>query len=117
MCKFTALAVLVLFIASSAWALPPITVEKNPDGSGWASASQVAALESGGSVDCFTVNGMIACAVNGAAGEHAVCVSSDAEHIKAVRGLPCAFGLYMEFDALANCTKLVTQMGTHFHPK
>ena len=31
-----ALAALALFIASSASAVPPINIEKNPDGSGWA---------------------------------------------------------------------------------
>ena len=116
MCKFIALVAMGLFIASSASAVPPVNIEKNPDGSGWALASLAAALESGGSVDCFTVDSMVVCAVNEPGGEHAVCVSSEPEHIAAVRGLPCAFGLYMEFDALAKCTKLITQMGSHFHP-
>jgi len=114
MSKFLALAALALFIASSASAVPPINIEKNPDGSGWASATALAAKETGGSVDCFTVDGLVACVVTEAGGERALCVSQEPEHIAAVRGVPSCFGIYMEFDALAKCTKLVTQMGSHF---
>ena len=117
MCKFIALAVLALFIASSASAVPPVTIEKNSDGSGWATGSPVAVLASGGSVDCFTLDGMAFCAINEAGGEHAVCLTSDPEHLAAVRGLPGCFGIYMEFDALANCTRLITQMGSDYHPQ
>ena len=117
MCKFIALVAMGLFIASSALAVPPVTIEKNSDGSGWALGSQVAVLASGGSVDCYTLDGMAFCAIREAGGEHAVCVTRDPEMVAAVRGLPGCFGVYMAFDALANCTQLTTQMGTNYHPQ
>jgi hypothetical protein len=114
MTKFLALVALGLFIASSASAVPPIKIEKNPDGSGWASATALAAKETGGSVNCFTLDGLVACVVVDADGERALCVSQDPEHIAAVRGVPSCFGIYMHFDALAKCTRLVTQMGSTY---
>jgi hypothetical protein len=72
--------------------------------------------ESGGSVDCVTVDSLVYCAVREAGGEHAFCSSRKPEHVAAARGLPCNFGLYIAFDAGAKCTMLMTQAGTHFHP-
>jgi len=115
MCKFIALAALGLFIAGSASADPGILVGTYPGGGGWASAciSDVTAGE--GSVNCFTMNGTVLCAVQDAEGNGAFCTSSDPEHVAAVRGLPDNCGLFFTYDAEGNCTTILTHTGTNSH--
>ena len=117
MCRFIALVAVGMFIASSALAHPPVKVNINPDGTGYAAGSVVATQESGGSMDCWTADGVVVCVVIEAGGERASCSSSNPDHLAAVRGMPDDACFLMAFDAAGACTDIVTQTGTHSHPE
>ena len=117
MCKFIALVALGMFIAGSALAHPPVKVNINPDGTGYACGSVVASQESGGSMDCWTVDGSVFCLVVEAGGERASCVSSNPDHVAAVRGMPDDACFLMAFDAEGECTDIITHTGTDVHPE
>ena len=115
---FTVLIALVavcMFIASSALAHPPLKVNVNSDGTGYACGSVVAAQESGGSVDWWTIDSDVFCRIIDAGGEQASCTTSDPELVAAVRGLPDDTCLFMAFNAEGECTDVITQRGSHTH--
>ena len=117
MCRFIALVAVGLFIAGSALAHPPVEVSINPNGAGYACGSVVATQESGGSMDCWTVDGSVFCLVVEASGARASCSSTNPDHVAAVRGMPDDACFLMAFDAAGTCTDIITQTGTHSHPE
>ena len=116
MCKFIALAVVGLFIASSAWAVPPVKVVKRADGSGIASGTMAAVMNHGGSMDCGSWGNMIWCQIVDEAGERALCVSDNPNHVATVRGMPDMCGLYIQFDRGARCTTVISLTGSQVQP-
>ena len=116
MCKFIALAVVGLFIASSAWAVPPVKVEKNPNGSGMASGTMAAVMNHGGSMDCASHGRFIWCKIVDEAGEQALCVSGNPDHVATVRGMPDMCGLYIQFNGLGRCTTVISLTGSQVQP-
>ena len=115
MSKFIALAVVGLFIASSAWAVPPVKVQKGPDG-GTASGTMAAVMNHGGSMDCASFDGFVWCQIVDEAGERALCWSDNPDHVATVRGMPDMCGLYFHFNGLGRCTAVYSLTGSQVQP-